>query len=203
MRQIIIMLDILVATNNDHKLHEYNVMFNPLGIHAHSPKEYGIVDNPDENGTTFEANSLIKAESLAKYSKMPIIADDSGICVKSLNNFPGIYSARFAKECGGNANANLELIKRAKATGKMDAEFVCVITLLNVEDKPIQFKGICPGYLLDEPHGNGGFGYDPIFYSTEGNIALGLASEDIKNKYSHRSKAISQLVEYLKKRKLI
>ena len=197
------MFDILVATNNDHKLHEYNEMFNPLGIKAHSPKEFGIIDNPEENGTTFEENSLIKANSLARFSKMPIIADDSGICVKSLDNFPGIYSARYAKECGGSKYANVELIKKAKATGNMDAMFVCVITLVNVEDKPIQFKGICPGYLLDEPAGNGGFGYDPIFYSTEGNIALGLASEEIKNKYSHRSKALAQLVEYLKKRRFI
>ena len=84
-----------------------------------------------------------------------------------------------------------------------DADFKCVITLLNVSNEPIQFLGICPGKILEKPYGEHGFGYDPIFYSYEANVPFGLAEENIKNKYSHRAKAVEQLLKYLKENNLI
>lgn len=197
------MFDLLIATNNDHKIHEYEEMLSVYGIKVHSPKEFGINDNPIEDGKTFKENSLIKAKSLQRFSKMPLIADDSGLCVTALDNFPGIYSARFAKECGGNINANLEIIKRLKDKKDKSAHFSCVITLLNVEETPVVLEGICEGSILDKPDGIGGFGYDPIFYSNEAKMSFGSAPEEIKNKYSHRSKAVKLLITYLKKKKLI
>lgn len=196
-------MKLLVATNNAHKIHEYEEMFNPLGIEVVSPKSLGIVEDPLEDGDSYEANSLIKAKALQKYVDFPIIADDSGLNVVALNNFPGIYSSRFASENGGNALANPKLIEMLKPYKDKSAFFTCVITLLNVKNKPIQFKGICPGKILDKPLGDGGFGYDPIFYSTEANICFGIASEEIKNKYSHRAKALEQLIAFLKEEKLI
>lgn len=196
------MFDLLIATNNDHKLKEYDEMLSPYGIKVHSPKEYGIEDNPDETGKTFKENSLIKALSLAKHTKMPLIADDSGLSVDALGGFPGIYSARFAKECGGNKEANLEIIRRVKDLVK-SASFFCVITLVNVSIEPVSFVGECKGKILDEPVGNNGFGYDPIFYSFEAKEAFGSAKESVKNKYSHRAKAIALLLSYLKDNKLI
>lgn len=196
-------MKLLVATNNAHKIHEYEEMFNPLGIEVVSPKSLGIVEDPLEDGDSYEANSLIKAKALQKYVDFPIIADDSGLNVVALNNFPGIYSSRFASENGGNALANPKLIEMLKPYEDKSAFFTCVITLLNVKNKPIQFKGICPGKILDKPLGDGGFGYDPIFYSTEANICFGIASEKIKNKYSHRAKALEQLIAFLKEEKLI
>lgn len=196
-------MKLLVATNNAHKIHEYEEMFNPLGIEVVSPKSLGIVEDPLEDGDSYEANSLIKAKALQKYVDFPIIADDSGLNVVALNNFPGIYSSRFASENGGNALANPKLIEMLKPYKDKSAFFTCVITLLNVTDKPIQFKGICPGKIIDKPQGDGGFGYDPIFYSTEANICFGIASEEIKNKYSHRAKALEQLIVFLKEEKLI
>ncbi len=197
------MFDLLVATNNDHKIHEYEEMFSPYGIKVHSPKELGIHVDPDENGTTFEANSLIKAEALQKFTKMPLIADDSGLCVHALNDFPGLHTARFAKENGGNAIANLKLIEMLKDYEDKSANFVCVITLLNVEDHPIVFKGICEGKILDKPQGEHGFGYDPIFYSNEAKICFGIAKEEIKNTFSHRALALKQLLNYLKSKHFI
>lgn len=197
------MFELVVATNNAHKVKEYQEMFLGYNIKFYSMKDLAIECNPDEDGSTYEENSLIKASALAKLTKLPVIADDSGLNVVALNNFPGIYSSRFADSFGGNKIANLELIKKLKPYEDKSAFFACVITLMNVEDKPIQFKGICNGHILDKPVGEGGFGYDPIFYSDEANIAFGEASPEIKNKYSHRAKAVEQLIKYLKNKRLV
>lgn len=196
-------MKLLVATNNDHKIHEYQEMFSPFGIEVVSPKSLNIHTDPDENGKSFEANSLIKAKALQEFSTLPIIADDSGLCVKALNDFPGLHTARFAKENGGNPIANLKLIEMLRPYEDKSAEFVCVITLLNVEDKPVQFKGVCKGKILPAPEGEGGFGYDPIFYSNEAKCCFGTAPEEVKNEYSHRGKALKQLIKFLKDKKLI
>ena len=197
------MFELVVATNNAHKVKEYQEMFTGYNIKFYSMKDLGIVCNPTEDGETYEANSLIKASALAKLTKLPVIADDSGLNVVALNNFPGIHSSRFADSFGGNAVANLELIKKLQPYEDKSAFFTCLITLMNVEDKPIQFRGICKGHILDKPVGNGGFGYDPIFYSEEADMAFGEATPEIKNKYSHRAKAVEQLIEYLKNKGLI
>lgn len=197
------MFDLLVASNNQHKIKEYQEMFEGYEVKVHSPKELGINVNPDENGETYEANSLIKANALAEFTKMPVIADDSGLNVVALNNFPGIHSSRFADSLGGNKFANPELIKKLAPYKDKSAFFTCVITLVNVEEKPVVFKGLCPGVILDKPEGEGGFGYDPIFYSNEAKQCFGTAPEEIKNKFSHRAKAMEQLIKYLKDKKLI
>lgn len=197
------MFNLLVASNNPHKIHEYQEMFSGYEVKVHSPKELGINVNPDENGETYEANSLIKAKALAEFTKMPVIADDSGLNVVALDNFPGIHSSRFADSCGGNKYANPKLIEKLRGFSDKSAFFTCVITLLNVEENPVVFKGICPGKILDKPEGEGGFGYDPIFYSEEARQCFGTAPEEIKNKYSHRAKAMEQLINYLKKKSLI
>ncbi len=197
------MFELVVATNNAHKVKEYQEMFLGYDIKFYSMKDLGIKCDPAEDGNSYEENSLIKASALAKLTKLPVIADDSGLNVVALNNFPGIYSSRYADSFGGNQVANLELIKKLKPYEDKSAFFSCLITLMNVEDKPIQFKGICKGRILDKPHGEGGFGYDPIFYSDEAKIPFGEASPEIKNKYSHRAKAVEQLIEYLKNKRLI
>jgi len=197
------MFDLLVASNNQHKIKEYQEMFLGYEVKVHSPKELNIYVNPEENGESYEANSLIKAKALAEHTKMPVIADDSGLNVVALNNFPGIHSSRYADSYGGNAVANLKLIEKLAEFPDKSAFFTCVITLLNVEEKPVVFKGICPGRILDKPQGEGGFGYDPIFYSNEAKQCFGTAPEEIKNKYSHRAKAMEQLIEYLKSKNLI
>lgn len=197
------MFHILIASNNPHKIKEYGEMFSGYDVMLHSPKEFGINFDPVENGTTFEANAAIKANALVPFTKMAILADDSGLSVKALDNFPGIYSARFASSLGGNAVANLELIKKLMPYEDKSAFFTCCIMLANVEDKLLKFEGICPGKILDKPQGEGGFGYDPIFYSNEAEQCFGVATEEIKNKFSHRAKAMQQLICYLKSKKLI
>ena len=197
------MFKLVVATNNAHKVKEYQEMFTGYDIKFYSMKDLNLVSDPVEDGNSYQENSLIKAKALANKTNLPVIADDSGLNVVSLNNFPGIYSSRFADSYGGNDVANLKLIEKLKPFEDKSAFFSCLITLMNVEDKPLQFEGRCEGYILDKPVGNGGFGYDPIFYSNEAKIAFGEASPEIKNKYSHRAKAVQQLIKYLKERGLI
>ena len=196
-------MKLLVATNNQHKVHEYKEMFKDFPIEVYCPKDLGIASDPVEDGDSYEANSLIKARAFQTYTDLPIISDDSGLNVKALGGFPGIHTSRFASENGGNITANPLLIKKLQPFSDKSAEFVCVITLLNVEDKPVQFKGVCPGHILDHVEGDGGFGYDPIFFSDEAGQAFGTAPEEIKNKCSHRAKALNQLIKYLKDKKLI
>ncbi len=197
------MFKLLVATNNQHKVHEYKEMFKNFPIEVYCPKDLNIVSDPVEDGDSYEANSLIKARALQAYTDMPIIADDSGLSVNALDGFPGIYSSRFASENGGNITANPKLIEKLQPFSDKSASFICVITLLNVKPEPIQFRGECPGHILPVPIGDGGFGYDPIFYSDEAKQAFGTCSEEIKNKYSHRAKALKKLTDYLKENGLI
>lgn len=196
-------LELLVASNNPHKIKEYEEMFASYPIKVLSPIELGVHIDPEENGTTFEENSLIKAKAFAKCIDKIIISDDSGLSVDALDGFPGIYSSRFAKNEGGNAKANLKIIEMLKDKEDKYASFICVITLVNLAKEPLQFKGICKGRILDKPVGKEGFGYDPIFYSLEAKTSFGIASEEIKNKYSHRYLALNKLIEYLKDNKLI
>lgn len=194
---------LLIASNNAHKIKEFREMFSKYNVEVFSPNDLDIHVNPIEDGETYEANSLIKAKALAEFTDMPIIADDSGLNVVALDNFPGINSSRFADSKGGNKFANPALIEMLKPYEDKSAFFACVITLLNVEDKPVVFKGICPGHIMDKPDGENGFGYDPIFFSDEANCSFGTCPEEIKNKYSHRAKALEQLLNYLKNKNLL
>ena len=190
-------MKILIATNNNHKLKEYAEMFTPLGIEITSPKQEGLDIDPLENGKTFEENSLLKAQSFKEHTSLPVLSDDSGLSIDALDGFPGIYSARFASEQGGNKIANERIIELLK-NKKKNASFFCVITYMDENNDIHQFKGECKGEILDKPEGENGFGYDPIFYSFEAKTCFGTASEDVKNKYSHRAKALEKFVEYFK-----
>ncbi len=189
----------LLATNNGHKVQEFQEILNPMGIEIVTPKDLNLSIDPDETGKTFRANSLIKAKTFFEASGLPTIADDSGLCIEALNGRPGIYSARYATENGGYP-AVYDVLNKELENKKRDAKFHCCICLYNGSE-PLYFEGDCPGYLLDKPVGANGFGYDPIFHCNEGNIDFGTASEEMKNKYSHRSKALKSFVSYLNSHK--
>ncbi len=191
--------DIVIATNNKGKMKEYREMLTPLGIRAHSLKELVITSDAIENGKTYEENSLIKAKDVASKTSFPVIADDSGIEIASLGeHFPGIYSARYAKANGGYP-ATFEKILEEIHGKDRSAEFHCCICfLLNRDAKPIYFEGICKGHLLEKPVGIGGFGYDPLFHCDETNLDFGTCSQEEKDHSSHRYKALTKFVEYIK-----
>ena len=200
---------IVIASGNEHKIVEFQSMFKPLGIKIVPYKDVVKTDfvMPEETGTTFEENAIIKAEAIAKESGLPVFADDSGFCVKSLNDFPGLRSARFAEEVGGYPQAFDEIEKRLG--GKCaDAQFVCVIAFVNVSKKSEKigdtkiFRGECNGFITFPARGENGFGYDPIFVPNSYGVTFAEMSEDEKNAISHRAVASALFVKYIEDLKL-
>ncbi len=189
-------MDLIIATNNEHKLEEYRALFQGYDIKIYSPNDLHLKFQPIENGKTYQANSLIKAKALQKLTKLPVLADDSGFEIKALDGFPGLYSNRYAKKFKSQAEANLSLVEKTKNLDK-DARFICAITLLNIEEEPLFFVGIAKGLILDKPVGEEGFGYDPIFYSSDANKPFGELTLDEKNHYSHRYHAVKEVIKYL------
>ena len=190
--------ELLVATNNAHKLKEIRQILSPHHITVYGMKDLNIdVGDIIEDGQTYFDNALIKAKALQEKTKMPIIADDSGLEVLALDKKPGLHSARFAEECGGHAQA-MKKINEELSNKDRTARFICDIVLVNVEDKPLLFEGIVPGRIGYEPDGDTGFGYDPIFICDELNKSYASLTEAEKNLVSHRGKALNKLLTYLK-----
>ena len=190
--------EIILATNNKHKLQEVREILSPHKIVVYGLNDLNIkVPEAEENGTTYAENALIKAKSIQQVTTMPIIADDSGLEITALNNEPGLHSARYASSLGGHDNAIKEILNRLEDKKDRSARFVCDIVLLNVEDKPLIFEGIAKGEIAKEKMGEGGFGYDPIFISDETGECFALMKEN-KNTVSHRAKALKKLLTYLK-----
>ena len=190
--------EIILATNNRHKLQEVREILCPHGITV-----YGLFDlnlkpkDMEENAPDYYGNALIKAKAVAELTTMPIIADDSGLEVTAMDNKPGIHSARYAEECGGHDKAIQTILQFLSDKQDRSARFVCDIVLLNMEDKPLLFEGIAQGKIADKAYGESGFGYDPIFFSYELQKTFAEAGEEEKNKASHRGKALKKLLTYL------
>lgn len=193
------MKTIVLATNNKHKLEEFRQILKDYNIL--SLKEIEFNDEIIEDGKTFEENALIKAKTVSNYLKKQnknyiIIADDSGLCVPSLNNEPGIYSARYAGINATDSDNRKKLLNKIKNKDK-DAFFNCTIIIYYPNNDYKFAKGKTYGKIIDKEEGKNGFGYDPIFYSNELNKTFGIASEEEKNKVSHRAKAISEMLKIL------
>lgn len=190
----------IIATNNQKKLKELERILNPLGINAVSAKDEGIsLDDVEETGTTFAENAYLKAEAAFKKTGLPSVADDSGLCVDALDGRPGIYSARYAGEKATDGDKNNKLLLELNGVSEKDrtAHFTCAICCILPDGEKIEVEGICEGSIAFEPHGNGGFGYDPIFkYSDKSYAEL---SSDEKDSISHRGQALRKLKAELEK----
>ena len=190
--------EIILATNNQHKLKEVREILSPHKIVVYGLKDLNIKLPPvEENGSTYAENALIKAKAVQQFTTMPIISDDSGLEIAALNNEPGLHSARYAESLGGHDNAIKEILKRLEDKKDRSARFVCDIVLLNVEKEPRLFEGVAPGTIANQKMGEGGLGYDPIFISKETGECFALM-QDNKNAVSHRAKALDKLLTYLK-----
>ncbi|AIN93975.1 RdgB/HAM1 family non-canonical purine NTP pyrophosphatase [Treponema putidum] len=168
------------------------------------PKDEGMEFDPEETGSTFFENSMIKAKALYDIVKAPVLADDSGLCVDFLNGAPGVHSARYGSIEGEHVSAEAGIIKvlnELKGVKKRSAFFACCIVFLLNENRFYSVQEICEGTISEAPSGAGGFGYDPIFFVEKlGKTFAELTSEE-KNSISHRGKAlvsISKLIEPLK-----
>ena len=194
-------MKIVLASKNPHKLVEISKITEKFGFELVLQSELGIDIDVEETGTTFEENSLLKAEAVMKATGLPALADDSGIAVDALNGEPGIYSARYGFDESLDDWGRLELLLKNTEhvpDGQRQAQFVCVITMVTPDGQCIQARGEIHGELTREPAGENGFGYDPIFfYPPLGKTTAELSSEE-KNQVSHRANALKLFYEKLK-----
>lgn len=198
-----IILKIVIATHNNHKVIEFKRILEPLGVEVLSQKEANIDVDVIENGTTFAENAKIKAQAVCDAGNCIAIADDSGICIDAFDGAPGIYSARFLGENTPYTEKNAIILDRLKDTpeNKRGARYVCAICCVFPNGDVITTEGICEGKMGYEAKGSNGFGYDPIFMVGDKSIAE--ISDAEKDKISHRGIALKKFVikfsEYLNK----
>ncbi|MBE6851105.1 MAG: RdgB/HAM1 family non-canonical purine NTP pyrophosphatase [Ruminococcus sp.] len=187
---------IVLATNNKNKLREVREILTPLGITVLSQQEAGTSVNPEENGSTFAANAEIKARAVYEETGLPVIADDSGLCVDALDGAPGVYSARFAPE--GEVCDKLLSVMADVPQAQRGAKFVSSIAFIDADGNLTVCEGECRGAIGYEKRGTNGFGYDPVFMYGEKSFAELTADE--KNAVSHRANALKKLYDVLKER---
>ncbi len=195
---------VVAATKNKNKLREMNAILEGCGLSIISQEEAGLSDiDVVEDGETFEENSFKKANEIMKACRHPAIADDSGLMVDALGGAPGVYSARFAGEGHDDSANNTKLLSMLQDVPdeKRGAKFVAVITLVYPDGEKIVARGECPGHIMHELSGVGGFGYDPLFRPEGYEQTFGELGADIKNKISHRARALAELERKLACRK--
>ena len=196
----------VLASNNKGKLAEFKKLFTEANLDVTIvPQGQLNIDDAIEDGLSFIENAIIKARHASRISGLPAIADDSGLCVPVLGNAPGIYSARYAGEHSNDGKNNAKLIadlqpiRDAQANERIKGLFVCVLAMVRHADDPLPIiaQGLWHGEILASPLGDGGFGYDPLFWLPELQAtAAGLSATD-KNRISHRGQAIQQLLSQL------
>lgn len=190
----------IMATNNAHKVIELSRILLPLGIEVVSAKDAGItLDDVEETGTTFAENAFLKANSAYKKTGMSVVADDSGLCVDALDGRPGVYSARYGGEGATDSEKNAKLLDELRNVDDANrtAHFTSAICCILEDGTRIDVEGICNGKISFEPHGKGGFGYDPIFIC--GDKCYAELSGEEKDAISHRGIALRKLKAELEK----
>jgi XTP/dITP diphosphohydrolase len=189
-------LRIVIATLNPHKLRELGGL---LSAHSLVPLPYWA-KLPPEMGGTFSDNAVPKAHAAAAAAGIPAVADDSGLVVPALGGAPGVYSARFAGE-GATDEQNLQkLLDEMRGRDNREAAYVCALAFVEPDGTKYVFEGRCEGRLLDEPRGEGGFGYDPVFVPADLNgdeRTMAELSQEEKDELSHRGRAVRALCEWL------
>lgn len=189
---------IIFASNNKGKIRELKDILSPMGIEVVSQREAGFDIEADETGTTFAENSEIKAKAIYELAKIPVLADDSGLCVDALDGQPGVYSHRFAGENATDEEKCRYILEKLENVSdeKRTARFICDMCFIDENGREYHAEGRCEGKIGREEKGNNGFGYDPIF--VVGNRTLAELEETEKNKISHRAEALKKMKEILK-----
>lgn len=194
-------MQFVFATSNPHKVEEVREILKGLDVDILSLKDLNLKVDKEESATTFEGNARIKAEDIASKTSIPVIADDSGLSIVALNNFPGVHSARFM-EGEPYEKKNRAILEMMKDKTDRRAFFTCAVIFID-KNRSINkaFIGVADGEIIKEydEGAKSGFGYDPIFYSYDLKKTFGRAEEEEKNSVSHRGKAFKQLIEFLSK----
>ena len=206
-------MKLVLASGNAGKLVELRDLLGDAGFELHAQSEFGV-DDAEETGQTFIENAILKARHAARATGLPALGDDSGICVDALDGAPGLYSARYAGTHGDAQAASSSEARRVKdaanvvklldaladvADDQRSARFYCVLALLRHADdpQPVIAEGVWEGRILHAPRGEGGFGYDPVFLDLERGASAAELEPALKNRISHRGRALAALREKL------
>lgn len=191
---------LILSTNNRHKVEEIKNILKGLPIEVLSKQDVGLDFEVDEDGQTLEENSLKKAQALASRVDYMVMADDSGLFVDALDGAPGVYSSRYAGEEGNDENNNLRLLEELKDAPleERGARFITVMSLITEDKEVFTIKGECKGHIGFEPRGSKGFGYDPLFIPEGYSKTFAELGEDVKNKISHRAKALEGVQDLIR-----
>ncbi|WP_028547058.1 XTP/dITP diphosphatase [Paenibacillus taiwanensis] len=206
---------IIVATRNAGKVREFTHAFSSLGLTVRSLSDYPNIPDVEEDGETFLENALKKAKTVAEKLNIPVLADDSGLCVGRLNGEPGVFSARYAGEHGNDDANNAKLLAALQALPDCEtttissservhekwlspAQFVCALVLYDPAKKQAyEAVGTSDGYITDHPRGTNGFGYDPLFYIPSYDRTMAELTTEEKQRISHRGEALRLLRQRL------
>ena len=191
---------VIFATKNKGKIKEINMIMKDAGFKVISMEEVGIDIDVVEDGETFEENAIKKASEICKISGYTVMADDSGLEIDYLDKAPGVYSARFEGEDTPYHIKNQIILDKLKGVpqDKRTARFVSVIAIVFPNGTFMTTRGVIEGYIGYESKGKNGFGYDPIFYVPEYNCSTAELEPELKNKISHRGKALNEMKKKLK-----
>ena len=198
------MRKLVLATRNQGKVKEFQRL---IQEHSQDIEVIGLDSFPElpeieETGDSFEANALLKARAVAEFTGLPALADDSGLCVDALNGEPGIYSARWAGVHGDDVANNAKLLDKLSGVNQRGAKFQCVVALVIPKENGEQVlieTGSISGFIVDEPRGEHGFGYDPLFAPHGSSFTFGEFSHGEKDKISHRGQAFRKIAPLISK----
>jgi XTP/dITP diphosphohydrolase len=192
---------IVVATRNNGKLREFRSLLLPLGSEVLSLGDVSVNVEFEESGNTFAENARLKAIGYSRLTRLPVLADDSGLEVEGLGGRPGIHSARFAGPGASDSDLIRKLLKELeRVDGGRKARFICALALAQEGVLLRESEGECRGIITGEPRGTNGFGYDPVFLFPELGKTYAELSEAEKNLHSHRARAVASLIQQLQHR---
>jgi len=189
--------EVVLATKNRGKMEEFASLLR--GVFQRIVPLTDLHSAPDivEDGNTFRENALKKARSISELTQKLVLADDSGLEVEALAGRPGIFSSRYAGE-GARDRDNIDkLLRELSGLGNRRGRFVCSLALVSPDGKEVVAEGVCEGIIIDEPRGEGGFGYDPVFFIPEMNKTFAELSSEEKNRISHRARAVRALISLI------
>ena len=192
-------MHIYLASGNRHKQEEFAAILE--GHRIKLPADAGIIFDPEETGSTFFENAMIKAKALYDIVKAPVLADDSGICIDFLKGAPGVHSARYGSVEGEHVSAEAginKVLAELKGVKERSARFACCMVFLLDENRFYSVQETCEGHITEAPSGSGGFGYDPIFFAEKFGKTFAELTSEQKNSISHRGRALFSISRFIK-----
>lgn len=194
-------MELLIATRNTGKFREFHNLFGDIPVRLFGLSDLGITREVEETGSTFTANADLKATAYAREGRILTLADDSGLAIDALGGAPGVFSARWAGENASDAARVEKVLADLSdiAAITRSARFVCAMSIADADGQVLfRAEGICEGRIAFEPRGSGGFGYDPIFVPDGFELSFGELSQSIKDQISHRARATSSIIRFLR-----